>query len=43
MDILQVCDATYHILDEGLSLFDDEHLLALVQQAAYQLLGQRIL
>ena len=40
---LQVEYATHHILDEGLALLDNEHLLTFIHQSANQLLGQRIL
>ena len=43
VDGLQVEDASDHILDKGLALLDDEHLLTFVHQSANQLLGQRIL
>ena len=43
MNLRHIGNAAHHILDEGLSLLDYQHLLALVHQSAHQLLGQRIL
>ena len=43
LDVGIVADATDDVLDEGLTLLDDEHLLALIHQAAHQLLRQRVL
>ena len=42
-DVLAFSNAAYHILDKGLTLLDDEHLITLVNQTAHQLLRQRIL
>ena len=43
MNMLHISDTTNDILDEGLSFLYNQHLVALVQQAANQFLGQGVL